>query len=96
LHGACLTLFRAAGAPFERLHVTLTTFRVPVHSGTQSVGRSCPSGWFALDAGFSLLARSTNATGAAATSRGGRWTLENNGDAAVLADVQLVCGRVGP
>jgi hypothetical protein len=96
VHGACLTLFRARGAPLERLHLALTTFRVPVHPGAQSVGRSCPSGWFALDAGYALLARPSSVTGAAVTAKGGHWSLEANGDAALLADLQLACGRVGP
>jgi hypothetical protein len=96
LHGACLTLFRTADSPFEQLHVQVTTFRVPLRPGEQTLGRACPGGWFALDAGYVLRARSTKLDGAAPTARGGRWKLANGTDGAVLADVQLACGRLGP
>jgi hypothetical protein len=96
LYGACLTLFRTADSPFEQLHVQVTTFRVPLRPGEQTLGRACPGGWFALDAGYVLRARSTKLDGAAPTARGGRWKLANGTDGAVLADVQLACGRLGP
>jgi len=96
LYGACLTLFRTADSPFEQLHVQVTTFRVPLRAGEQTLGRACPGGWFALDAGYVLRARSTKVDGAAPTARGGRWKLANGTDGTVLADVQLACGRLGP
>src|SRR5690349_1726140 len=96
VHGACLTLFRTADAPFEQLHVQVTTFRVPLRTGEQTLARSCPKGWFSLDVGYVLRARSTKLDGAAPSGAGGRWTLTNPTDAAVLADVQVACGRLGP
>src|SRR5215813_5895266 len=96
LYGACLTLFRAGGSPFEQLHVQVTTFRVPLRPGAQTLGRACPGGWFTLDAGYVLRARSTTLDGVAPTRNGGRWKLTNGSDGAVLADVQLACGRIGP
>ena len=96
VYGACLTLFRTADAPFEQLHVQVTTFRVPLRTGEQSLGRACSKGWFSLDVGYVLRARSTKLDGAAPTANGGRWRLTNPTDAAVLADVQVACGRLGP
>jgi hypothetical protein len=96
VYGACLTLFRTADAPFEQLHVQVTTFRVPLRTGEQALGRSCRKGWFSLDAGYVLRAASTKLDGSAPTANGGRWKLTNPTDAAVLADVQVACGRVGP
>ena len=96
VHGACLTLFRTADAPFEQLHVRVTTFRVPLRTGEQTLARSCRKGWFSLDVGYVLRARSTKLDGAAPSGAGGRWTLTNPTDAAVLADVQVACGRLGP
>jgi hypothetical protein len=96
VYGACLTLFRTADAPFEQLHVRVTTLRVPLRTGEQTLGRSCRKGWFSLDAGYALRARSTKLDGAAATADGGRWKLTNPTDASVLADVQVACGRLGP
>jgi hypothetical protein len=96
VYGACLTLFRTADAPFEQLHLQVTTFRVPLRTGEQSLGRSCSRGWFSLDVGYILRARSTRLDGAAPTASGGRWRLTNPADAAVLADVQVACGRLGP
>ncbi len=96
LYGACLTLVRTADAPFAQLHVRVTTFRVPLRTGAQTIARSCRKGWFSLDAGYLLRARTTTLDGAAATTSGARWRLTNPTDAAVLADVQLACGQLGP
>lgn len=96
VYGACLTLFRTADAPFEQLHVQVTTFRVPLRTGEQTFARSCRKGWFSLDVGYALRARSTKLDGAAPAPNGGRWKLTNPTDAAVLADVQVACGRLGP
>jgi hypothetical protein len=96
LQGACLTLFRAASGPAQRLHFARTTFRVPLRPGLHTIARSCPSGWFALDAGFALRSSTTVLGASAASGRGGRWTLENNAGRPVLVDVQLACGRVAP
>lgn len=96
VYGACLTLFRTADAPFEQLHVQVDTARVPLPPGGQILARSCPRGWFSLAAGYVLRAGTTKLDGAAPTARGGRWQLTNPTDAAVLADVQVACGRLGP
>lgn len=96
LYGGCLTLAREAGAPRVRLHVRATTYRVLVHPGAQVVMRRCRPGWVSLSAGFSLRNRVTNATGAAAVTGGGRWSVLSDAAADTLADVQLACGRVGP
>jgi hypothetical protein len=96
LYGACLTLFRAASSPFQQLHVRVTTYRVPLRPGAQTLARSCPKGWFSLDAGYALRARTTTLDGAAPTTAGGRWRLTNSADGAVFADVQVACGRLGP
>ncbi len=96
LYGACLTLFRTASSPFEQLHVQVTTFRVPLRPGAQTLGRTCARGWFSLDAGYLLRARTTTLDGASPGAHGGRWLLTNPTDSAVLADVQLACGRLGP
>lgn len=94
--GACLTLLRAAGAPFQQLHVQVTTFRVPLRPGEQTLARSCRKGWFSLDAGYVLRSRGTTLGGAAATANGARWHLASGTEGAVLADVQLACGRLAP
>jgi hypothetical protein len=96
VYGGCLTLTHEAGAPRERLHVRTTTYRVLVHPGAQVVTRRCRPGWFSLAAGFSLRAGSTNAAGAAAVARGGRWSLVSDAATDTLADVQLACGRLAP
>jgi hypothetical protein len=96
VYGGCLTLFRTADAPFEQLHLTVTTFTVPVQPGERTLARSCRPGWFAIDAGYALRSARTRVTGATATAAGGRWVVAAGGDAVVLADVQLACGRVGP
>jgi hypothetical protein len=96
VYGGCLTALRTADAPFEQLHVQVTTFRVPLRTGEQTLGRSCRKGWFSLDVGYVLRTASTKLDGAAPTANGGRWKLTNPTDAAVLADVQVACGRVGP
>lgn len=96
VYGGCLTLIRTADAPFEQLHVQVTTFSVPLRTGEQTFGRACRSGWFSLDAGYVLHAPTTRLDGAVPTASGGRWKLTNPSDAAVLADVQLACGRLGP
>jgi hypothetical protein len=96
VYGACLTVFRIAASPFEQLHVQVTTYRVPLRAGEQTLARACPQGWFTLDVGYVLRTASTKLDGAAPSGRGGRWQLRNGMDAAVLADVQLACGRLGP
>ncbi len=95
-YGSCLTLIRAAGTSPERLHVKVTTVRVPLHLGSQTITRRCPSGWVSLAAGYSLLSRPTTVAGAAAIARGGRWSLQNDSDGDTKADLQLACGRLAP
>jgi hypothetical protein len=96
LHGGCLTFFRTAGSPFEQLHVAITTFRIPLEAGEHTVTRVCRRGWAPLAVGYGLRSRSTTLSAAAATRGGGRWTVDNGGDAATLVDLQLTCGRIGP
>ena len=93
-YGGCLTLARAAGAPVARLHVATTTFRVPLHPGSQTVTRRCRPGWFSLASGFSLTNGAVQVTGAAAVAGKGRWLVTVASDAAVTADLQLTCGLV--
>lgn len=95
VHGACLTLLRTADSPFEQLHVAITTFRIPLLPGEQTVTRSCRPGWAPLAAGFALRNRATTLTAASTAGGRGLWTLANGGDATVLADVQLSCVRIG-
>src|SRR5512144_1506115 len=59
VYAACLTLQRAAGATNVRLHVQVTTFRVPVRPGGQTFGRRCRAGWFSLAAGYALRSKLT-------------------------------------
>jgi hypothetical protein len=93
-YGGCLTLVRAAGTAPQRLHVKVTTIRVALHLGPQTITRRCPSGWVSLAAGYSLLSRPTTTAGAAAISRCGQWALLNDGEGGTKADVQLACGRL--
>jgi hypothetical protein len=95
VNGACLTLLRPAGAPFEQLHVARTTSRIPLPPGVHTVARSCRAGWFALDAGFALHG-ATALAASAVTGNGARWTFENRAAGPTLVDVQLACARVGP
>ncbi|MDX6506025.1 MAG: hypothetical protein QOG06_669 [Gaiellaceae bacterium] len=95
-YGGCLTLIREAGTSPERLHVKATTTSVPLHHGSQTITRRCPSGWVSFAAGYSLFSRPTTVAGAAAIARGGRWSLQNDRDGDTKADVQLVCGRLAP
>lgn len=96
VHGACVTLARAPGAPDERLHVRVTTFRVAVRPGSQAFARRCRSGWFSLAAGYALRSKVTASTGAAALDRGGRWAIVSDATAGTTADLQLACARLAP
>ncbi len=96
VYGACVTLERAAGAPNERLHVQVTTFRVPVRPGSQTFGRRCRSGWFSLAAGYALRSKPTTGAGATAVGRGGRWAIVSDAAAGTQADLQLACARLAP
>lgn len=93
LYGTCLTLLRPPGAPRVKLNVRVITATISVGSGDQTVTQSCPSGWFGLATGFSLPA-SVTLSASVAVPGGGRWSLTNPFTKALLADVQLVCGRV--
>jgi hypothetical protein len=95
-YASCLTVLRVAGAPSERLHVATTSYRVPLHEGNQAFRRSCPRGWFSIAAGFALRARPTQADGAAAVGRSGRWWVLSDAAGGATADLQLACGRLGP
>jgi hypothetical protein len=94
-YGNCLTLARAADAPRRRLHVNVSTFRVQVRPGSQTVGRSCRSGWLPLAAGYELRSKLTQVDGAAALGAGGRWSVTSDAELATTADLQLACGRLG-
>jgi len=96
VYGGCLTLAREAGAPRERLHVKVTTYRVLLGPGGQSVTRRCRPGWFSLAAGYALRSKSTNAAGAAAVAAAGRWSLLSDAKSDTTADVQLACARLAP
>lgn len=93
LYATCLTALRPAGTSRERLHVRITTFRVPLQTGTQRVVRSCPAGWVSLAAGYALRSPVTTIDGAAAIGQGGRWWIASNSMGRLTADLQLVCGR---
>ncbi len=95
LYGSCLTLARSAGAPLRRLHVDVSTFRVQVRPGAQTVGRRCPRGWFSVAAGYALRSTLTQIDGAAVFGAGGRWSLTSDATAPTTVDLQLACARVG-
>jgi hypothetical protein len=95
-YGGCVTLTRAAGAPRERLHLGVTTFRVDVRTGSQSFSRRCRRGWFALAAGFAQPSRLTQVDGAIAVGSGGRWSVSSDADSPAPADLQLACARLAP
>lgn len=94
LYGVCITLARAAGAPRQRLHVQVTTFRVDVSAGNQSFSRPCRRGWFSLAAGFAVRTRMTQVDGAVAVASGGRWLVSSDADTPSPADLQLTCARL--
>jgi len=93
LYATCLTALRPAGTFRERLHVRITTFRVPLQAGSQRVVRNCPAGWVSLAAGYALRSPLTTIDGAAAIGQGGRWWIASNSKGRLAADLQLVCGR---
>jgi hypothetical protein len=94
LYGTCLTVLRPAGAPRERLHVKITTFRVPLQGRSQRVVRSCTTGWVSLAAGYALRSPVTTIDGAAALGQGGRWWIASEAEGPT-AELQLVCARLG-
>lgn len=95
LYGGCLTLVRPPGASRQRLQVTVLTSTTPIRPGPQVVAQRCPKGWFSLSTGYGLPA-GLRVGGSAATADGGRWTLTSTAAAQILADLQLVCGRLVP
>jgi hypothetical protein len=95
LYGTCLTVVRPAGGSRERLHVKITTFRVPLQRGSQRVVHSCPTGWVSLAAGYALRSPVTTIDGAAAIGQGGRWWIASDARSEAGADLQLVCARLG-
>jgi hypothetical protein len=95
-YGGCVTLARAVGAPRERLHVEVTTFRVDVSAGNQSFSRRCRRGWFSLATGFAVRSRSTHVDGAVAVGSGGRWTVSSDADTPTLVELQLSCAHLAP
>jgi hypothetical protein len=96
IYGGCVSLARAPGAPRERLHVEVTTFRVDVSAGNQSFSRRCRRGWFSLTAGFAVRSRLTHVDGAVAVGSGGRWTVSSDADTPSPAELQLACARLAP
>jgi len=94
LYVTCLTVVRPRGASSERLIVKIVTDTTPVHPGTQAVKHACPSGWTALATGFAIPG-SIAMDGSAAIGRAGKWSLSNRADSTALADLQLLCGRLG-
>jgi hypothetical protein len=95
-YGGCLTLARSAGAPRRRLHVNVSTFRVQVRPGSQTLNRRCAPGWFSLAAGYELRSKLTQIAGAAVLGAGGRWSLTSDAAQATTADLQLACAKLGP
>jgi len=95
LYGNCLTLIRPPGASKQRLQVTVLTTTTPIRPGPQVIAQRCPKGWFSLSTGYALPA-GLRVGGSAATAAGGRWTLTSTAAAQILADLQLVCGRLAP
>jgi hypothetical protein len=93
-YGGCVTL--VSGAPRERLHVELKTFRVEVEAVNQSFRRPCRRGWFSLAAGFAVRSRLTQVDGAIAVGSGGRWSVSTDADTPAPADLQLTCARLAP
>ena len=96
VHGGCVTVVRAAGAPRQRLHVRLTTFRVLVPPGRQVFSRRCRAGWFSLGTGYSLRAKAVTSAGAAAIDGGGRWVILSDASPGPKADLQLACAHLAP
>ena len=94
LSGTCLTALRPAGTSQERLHVKITTFRVPLQAGSHGVVRKCPAGWVSLSAGYALRSPVATIDGAAAIGAGGRWWVASDSERAATADLQLVCTRL--
>jgi hypothetical protein len=92
LYGNCVTLVRPAGSAPGRLRVKVLTQTTPVQPGSQTVTRSCPSGWVALATGYTLAPK-LSLGASAAIDGGGRWTIANAAGSEVLADLQLTCGR---
>jgi hypothetical protein len=93
LYATCLTALTPAGTSRKQLHVSITTFRVPLRAGTQRVVRNCPVGWVSLAAGYALRSPLTTIDGAAAIGQRGRWWIESDSKVRLTADLQLVCGR---
>jgi hypothetical protein len=91
LYGNCLTVLHAAELRTEELAFKITTYRDLVEPGTQRISHACPRGWVALGAGFALRLPAQALQGAAALATGGRWWVENDGQAASVAELQLVC-----
>jgi hypothetical protein len=94
LYVTCLTVVRRPGASSERLIVKIVTDTTPVHPGTEAVKHACPRGWTALATGFAIPS-SIAMDGSAAIGRAAKWSLTNRADSTALADLQLVCGRLG-
>ena len=94
LYGNCATVVRPQGSAPARLHVKVLTETTPVQAGTQTINRSCPSGWVAFATGYTLAPNLTLG-GSAAIDGGGKWTITNAARSQVLADLQLTCARVG-
>jgi hypothetical protein len=90
----CLTVVRPPGAANERLIVKIATEATPIHPGSQVVKHSCPRGWTALSTGFAVPT-SVAVDGAAAIGGAGKWSVTNRGDGTAIADLQLLCGRLG-
>jgi hypothetical protein len=91
LYGNCLTVLHPAELRTEELAFKITTYRDLVEPGTQRISHACPRGWVALGAGFVLRSPAQALQGAAALATGGRWWVENDGQAASVVELQLVC-----
>jgi hypothetical protein len=90
----CLTVVRPPGASNERLLVKIVTDTTPIRPGSQVVKHACPRGWTALSTGYALSPALT-IEGSAAIRSTARWSVTNRGDSATLADLQLICAKLG-
>ncbi len=94
LYVDCLTVVRPPRAASARLLVKIVSDTTPVHPGSHVVKHSCPRGWTGLATGFAIPT-SLSLDGSAAIGGIGKWSLRNSGDGPALADLQLLCGRLG-
>jgi hypothetical protein len=94
LYATCVTVVRQRGASSGRLLVKIFTDTTAIRPGSQVVKHRCARGWTALATGFALPGPIA-IDGSAAIGRAGKWSLTNRGHSSALADLQLLCARLG-